>query len=272
MTTERFARQSALNSAKRLVPAGWPLLACLLFLGAAAAHAQAGDSSSLQQQKIAQLNVDIAKWSQDNAANFTTYSQYAHHEPKCPAIPVPPQIDPPCHACGDDTETPSETEVDNWIKQVTEPETTYIKGLLTMGRFIEVDVVPWGPDLTSATQRALKPFYMDPADYSTDANTMAAALVGKVEEMANHYKNDPTRAYAGIKCLLAEEQSLEVLAKPDSFGHNQTLAEYDYSKKEQQYVIQLAADWAAAVVNTMDDSIFKNHKYNLCPVYASLVR
>ncbi|MGD0346132.1 MAG: hypothetical protein ABSA85_05210 [Terracidiphilus sp.] len=281
MTTERFARQLESKCAHAFFFGRWALLAGMLLHAALPADAQAGGPGSqagknsggvLGADQIMLTNARVTQWARDNVANFTTYTQFAKQESKRRDILVPPQVDPPCQVCGDDTKTPNETAVDNWIKQVTEPETTYMKGLAKMAAYMEVNIIPFRPVLTVATDKALYPFYNDPANYLTDANTMAQALVDRVEAMAQKYDKDPTRAYAGIKCLLTVEQALEMVADPDPSGHNATLAEYDYMKAQQQRAIQLAAQWASAVVDAMDDAIFKNHKYNLCPVYAALVQ
>lgn len=80
--------------------------------------------------KMADVNGKIVVWANSNLAKYSRYTQYARQKAKSP-VRVPPKVDPPCHVCGDTAKTQGE-EVDAWLKEVEEPESSYARALADM--------------------------------------------------------------------------------------------------------------------------------------------
>jgi hypothetical protein len=207
---------------------------------------------------MADTNAKIVAWANANPPKYNQYTQYARQKAK-PQVPVPPQVDMPCHVCGDTAKTQGEEQVDAWIKQVEEPEVTYGKALADMSRQITI-FRAFGNQLSPEAQKALSP-YEDEKGFLDDLGKLADRLFnGKAFPMAEKYHNEPRMAYAGIR-LLAETSRSAALVQ----GWSTTNTRADE-------VINLIREWVQSITNKIDSDVLSGHQYNLCPVYASLLR
>jgi len=169
-------------------------------------------------------------------------------------------VDPPCHQCGDTTQTQGEAQVAAWVQQSQEPEFTYIKGLLAMDRQIQQMGGASSNLLTPAAQKALSQFDDDPA-FLSDAGTLEDRLLnGKAIPMAEKYDKEPRQAYAGITLLLAVSRNAALVQAGSG------------SKPDQALVMDLANTWEQSIANKIDSDVVGGHKYNLCPVYGEIIR
>lgn len=225
-----------------------------LFCALAASVFAAGTAERLQ---AADASAQVMNWVQLNAFAYNTYTQYANHPPAA-QVPVPPQVNPPCHVCGDSTQTQGEQQVAAWVQQSENPEVQYAGQLLKMAHDLAVLDQLDRAQMSAGAQAALN-------TYSSDqAMNAAAALLrelfnNKVVPMANQYSNDPTRAYAGTKLVL-------------DAAHQAALLDTQNSSSYDNQAIQLTQQWIQAVASKIDSDILSGHKYNLCPVYASIYR
>lgn len=225
----------------------WMAMAALL-MGAAGACAQ----------QSAALSAKVIAWASQNIGPYNTYHSFAQHK-QHPAVPVPPLVDPPCHLCGDTTKTQGEAQVAAWVAQAQEPENTYIKGLLAMDKQIQLLGGANSDLLTPAAQKALRQFE-DDAGFMSDAAAIAGELVNsKAGPMVEQYGKDPKRAYAGILFILSAGRTLALLG-----GDNDNAA--------QNQLIQDAQTWEQSISDKIQSDVLAGHKYNLCPVYAEIVR
>lgn len=220
----------------------------LLFLGAS--HGSAQQSAAVSAKVIAWANQNIGPYHQ-----YHTFAQQRHS----PQVPVPPMVDPPCHLCGDTTQTQGEAQVAAWVKQSEEPENTYITGLLAMDKYIQLLGGSGSDILTPAAQKALGQFE-DDAGFLSDAASIAAELMnGKAVPMAQKYDKEPKQAYAGITFLLAASKEEQLLGRDE-----------DHSEENQ--ALQMAEQWEQSISDKIESDVVAGHKYNLCPVYAEIVR
>ncbi|HWG18884.1 MAG TPA: hypothetical protein VG225_00040 [Terracidiphilus sp.] len=217
----------------------------VLFL-AAGAHAQ----------ENAALSAKVIAWSNQNIGAFKQAYNFAHGK-QHPAVPVPPQVDPPCHLCGDTTQTQGEAQVAAWVKQAQEPEVTYMQTLLSDGRQVALLGGANSDLLSPAAQKALRQFDDDNQAIS-DAGAIASELVNqKAGPMAQQYGKDPKRAYAGTMFLLSAGKTLALLGG-DNGAQNQ--------------LMQDAETWEQSISDKIQSDVLSGHKYNLCPVYGEIVR
>jgi hypothetical protein len=208
--------------------------------------------------KMADTNAKIVAWANSNLAKYNQYTQYARQKAK-PQVPVPPMVDPPCHVCGDTAKTQGEEQVDAWIKQVEEPETSYAKALGDMARQVTM-FRALGDQLSPAAEKALSP-YEDDKGFMDDIGKLADRLFnGKAFPMAEKHYQEPKMAYAGIR-LLAETSRDAALTQGWSSTNSQ-----------EQEVIELIKKWVQSITKKIDSDVLSGHQYNLCPVYASLYR
>lgn len=247
MSAEGRAGRSVASGFLRGVVLGRWMLAAVLSLGAATASA-APDS---------QMSAMAIKWANANIANFNKYVQYARHGPE-PQVPVPPMVDPPCHVCGDTTQTQGEAQVAAWVARSQEPEATYIAGLAAMDKQIQIFNAS-GSDLSPASEKALAQFESDDAFFADMGLLAGRVLNGKAIPMAKQYDREPKRAYAGILFLLAASKLEQTL-----------VSHQDYSGENQ--VLQLAATWEQSIADKINNDVISGHQYNLCPVYSSIFR
>lgn len=201
----------------------------------------------------AQVNAKIVAWATQNLPAYQKAVAYGQHK-QSPQIPVPPAVDMPCHVCGDSTQTHSETQVAAWVKQAMEPEATYMTTILADGKQVTL-FRALGNELSPAASRALDQYGSNDS-FISDAAAVSKVLVGqKATEMANRYDKDPHMAYAGITFLLQAARQADLLG--GNYGDG---------------AIQLTSTWMSAVADTIDKDVTSGHKYNLCPVYASIFR
>lgn len=223
-------------------------LSCSMLLLAAGAHAQ--QSAAVSAKVVAWANQNIGPYRQ-----YHTFAQQRH----TPSVPVPPMVDPPCHVCGSTAQTQGEAQVAAWVAQSQQPEMTYINGLLAMDKFIQQVGGANSSMLTPAAQKALRQFEDDPG-FMSDAAAIAAELVNrKAIPMAQQYGSEPKQAYAGITFLLAAVKDEALL------GNDQ-----DHAVENQ--ALQMAEKWEDSINRKIQSDVLSGHKYNLCPVYAEIVR
>jgi len=215
-------------------------------------------AGAAQAQESAAVSAKVIAWAKQNIGPYNQYHSFAKGR-QHPPVPVPPQVDPPCHLCGDTTQTQGEAQVAAWVAQAEEPENTDIKGLLAMDKFIQ-QIGGAGSDiLTPAAQKALRQFE-DDAGFMSDAAAIANELVNqKAQPMAQQYGKDPKRAYAGITFILSASKILALLG-----GDN------DHAAEDQ--LIQYAEQWEQSISDKIQNDVLAGHKYNLCPVYGEIVR
>lgn len=236
----RFARGFA---------AGCWLMAAVLFLAAAGAAAQ----------QSAEMSAKAIAWANQNIGLYRQAHSFAAQRGQQPQVPVPPMVDPPCHLCGDSSQTQGETQVAAWVRKSEEPEATYIKALLTMDKTIQSFGGPGSPKLTPAARNALLQFE-DDAGFINDAGTIAAELVNeKAIPMAKKYNKEPRQAYAGISFLLAANKD-EILLGKDQNGSIEAES------------MAMAQQWVSSIADRIDADVTTGHKYNLCPVYLGIFR
>ncbi len=222
-------------------------IACIMT--ATAAAAQAADSA-LSAQAIAFANQNLAAYKQA--------VQYARNGPK-PEVPVPPEIDPPCHVCGDTTTTNSEADVDQWVKQSMEPEATYSKKIGSIAK--EVAGFRSG-NLSDQARQALSPFGDEKSSLASMALLAERVYEKKALPMAEKYDTDPKRAYAGIQFLLSATRDYLLLAPNLPV---KTVA-------SDEYALSLVKKWVQTISDKMEQDIFEGKKYNLCPGYVAVIR
>jgi len=209
--------------------------------------ARAAKSSDASAAVIAWVNANIGKYNQ--------YIQYAR-QTAMPQVPVPPEVDPPCHLCGDNAKTQGEQQVDAWLKQTEEPEVTYMKALAAMSRQVTLDRAA-GNQLSPAAEKALSQFEDENA-FMADIGKLASRLLdGKAIPMAEKYDKEPRRAYAGIRLLLETARQAAITQG---------------NKSADDVALGLVKTWTESITEKIDNDVLTGHKYNLCPVYASLYR
>jgi hypothetical protein len=236
----RFARGFA---------AGRWMMVGLLFLAATGASAQ----------PFAAVSARAIAWANQNIGPYRQAHSFAHQRGQHPQVPVPPMVDPPCHLCGDSSQTQGEAQVAAWVRKSEEPEATYVKGLLTMDKEIQSFGGPNSDLLTPAAQQALLQFE-DDAGFMNDAGTIAAELVNeKAIPMAKKYGKEPKQAYAGITFLMAVNQEEKILGK-------------DQNGSIEAESIAMAQQWVLSIADRIDADVMTGHKYNLCPVYLGIFR
>jgi hypothetical protein len=140
-----------------------------------------------------------------------------------------------------------------------EPENTYIHGLLAMDRQIQILGGANSPVLTGAAQKALRQFE-DPDGFASDEGQIGSKLMwDKAIEMAKKYDKEPKQAYPGIAFLMAASNVEQKVGK-------------DEDHEAENLALQKGADWEQSVLKKIDEDIASGHKYNLCPVYARIIR
>jgi hypothetical protein len=209
-------------------------------------------------QESAALSAKVIAWANQNIGPYNTYHAFATQKQK-PPVPVPPLVDMPCHVCGDTTQTQGEAQVAAWVAQAQEPEITYIKGLMEMDRELQLVGGANSDLLTPAAQKALRQFEED-AGFMNDAAAIANELVySKAEPMAKQYGKEPKRAYAGIMFLTSADKSLQSIGGSSEGAQHSPLMQY----------VQI---WEQALADKVQTDVLSGHQYNLCPVYAAIVR
>jgi hypothetical protein len=236
-----------------VLPAGFRrivrILCALLLTAACAATARAEDAT---------LSAQAIDFANKNSAAYKQAVEYAKHGPKA-EIPVPPVFAPPCHACGDTSESKTDTDVDKWMKDSFEPEAGYSQTIGSIAKQVELLK---GGDLSSEALRALSQFGDEKSSLANMALLAERVYEKKALPMAEKYDSDPQRAYAGIQFLLSATRQYLLLV-PDL--PVKTVANDDYA-------LSLAKKWIKSISNKIEQDIFEGKKYNLCPEYASVVR
>jgi len=236
---DRFARGMGLGR--------WLMVAAVLAVSAGA-----------RAQQSAALSAKVIAWANQNIGPFNQAIDYARHK-QHPAVPVPPQVDPPCHVCGDTTQTQGEAQVAAWVKQAQEPEATYMQTILSDSRQVELLGGASSDLLTPVAQKAMKPFDNE-QQALVDAGAIASELVNsEAGPMVQQYGKDPKRAYAGILFILSAGKMLALLGG-------------DSDSSIQNQLIQDAQQWEQSIADKVQSDVLAGHKYNLCPVYGEIVR
>ena len=204
----------------------------------------------------------VIDWVNNNYFAYNQHINFAKH-PGPAQIPVPPEVDMPCHVCGDTAKTQGETEVEAWIARSVNPEMNIIKDLLAMERQITpMLALETQGELTPAAKNALGKISLDEMSDAI-AKLANRLLYDKAFPMGRKYDTEPKRAYAGIRLLseVTREQMLLITLKDsraNTHGDDETLA--------------LMGTWFQSIANGIDKDIAKGHQYNLCPGYADIIR
>lgn len=213
--------------------------------------------SAGSQEPSPELSAKVIAWANANIGTYKQIVQFIKTAPK-PDIPVPPEIDPPCKACGDDTKAQSETDANAWVEKAEEPEASYIAKLQEMDH--EISLLAGGagsPLLTSAAQHALMQFEDDEGFQQYTKRLASRLYYQKAIPMGEKYHTDPKRSYAGIMFLL-DAARIYALRSGTSNTDDEAL--------------NIAHDWVKSIVDKINQDIFQGKKYNLCPLYAATIR
>jgi hypothetical protein len=214
----------------------------ILFTAAGVVHAQ-------------NATAKVMNWINTNGFIYKSYIQYAGHPPSV-QVPVPPEIDPPCHVCGDTSTSASDTQVDSWVKQNENPEMNYATELLRMAQELRnLDALDQS-QLTPGAKQALAQYKPDAA-LGAARQLMQRLFNQKAAAMARQYNGEMKRAYAGIKYLQDVEQNAVVL---DS----------DNAGSYQSQTTELTWQWLNAIANKIDTEVVQGKQYNLCPSYLGI--
>lgn len=215
-----------------------------------------GTFSAAGAQESATVSANVIAWANQNIGTYKQIIQVARKGSK-PDVPVPPEIDPPCKVCGDDTETQSETDANAWVKKAEEPELTYMSKLADMDREIQLVGGAGSPILSRDAQKALEQFE-DDAGFMKYISLLGNRLYyQKALPMGDKYHTDPKRSYAGIMFLL-DAAKIHGLRGGETNDDNEAL--------------NLAHEWVESIIDKINQDIFQGKKYNLCPLYASTIR
>ena len=213
------------------------------------------DQPDLGSQRSAML----IQWATSNKARFTEIYSYSRNAPRPTAV-TPPELDPPCRAC-DDASTPySQAQVDAWLKQVEDPEVSYIGDWMTMsGQYQILMKGITSSDLSSPATHALRDFLPpDSESWLSVARSLAQRIFSRAEATANAYDTNPKMAYAGTRFLMDASRQEDLVGNADP--------------GDSQAAIQLSQTWTQAVVNKIDSEILEGKQYNLCPAYISIIQ
>ncbi len=221
----------------------------LLLLAGCAVAAHAEDDA---------LSAKAIQFANENIASYKEAVQYAGNGPKA-EVPVPPEIAPQCHVCGDATETKGETDVDQWVKDSMEPEAKYAKSINSIA--LQLQSFRKG-DLSDEAKRALNQFGDEQSSITDIALLAQRNYRQKALPMAEKYDSDPQRAYAGIDFLMTatKDYLLSLDALPGKPIDN------------DKYAFSLAMKWMMSISTKIDEDIFQGKKYNLCPAYVAVLR
>ncbi len=204
------------------------------------------------------VSAKAIQFARESIASYKEAVQYARNGPKA-EIPVPPEIAPPCHVCGDTTKTSGESDVDDWVKQSMEPEAKYSGTIGSIARQVQIFR---GGDLSEEAKRALNPFGDDKSSLTDLALLAQRVYSKKALPMADQYDTDPKRAYAGIRFLLTATK--EYLLLIDDLPVK--------TVDNDGYALSLTMKWVMSVSKKIDEDIFQGKKYNLCPEYVAVAQ
>jgi len=222
-----------------------------VFLMALTTHASAEDAA---------LSAKVLQWASANLGKYQEAINFARHAPP-PQPPVPPEVDPPCHVCGDDSKTQGETQVKAWADASENPEIKYSKILVS----IDKDLTPLkalpGDTLSRTAEKALWPFIQD--DIHEALGKLGTRLLDKADKMGRQYHREPKRAYAGIFFLIqASHDGMMLQAFQNGGGDNNA----------DNQNLEWAREWTQSIMDEIDQKVVSGHQYNLCPVYAEIYR
>ena len=206
-------------------------------------------------------------WVNNNSFAYYEHIKFAKH-PGPAQIPVPPEINPPCHLCGDTATTHDEAVVDAWIESSEQPEKRDIVDLLTMDKQIVSYKADgeWGK-LSAAAQDALRSFSQ--RDVEDAVVRLADRLLNdKALPMGRKYDNEPKRSYAGIRFLAEATRTQELLVGLDPNRYKDTRGFVDRDDE----TFSLMGVWIQSTAYGIEKDIEAGHQYNLCPVYISTLR
>ena len=225
----------------------WTILAVLL-----------GTATGVSAQRNKASSAEVIAWANENIGPYHQYRDFILQK-QHPAMPIPPQVDPPCHLCGDTTMTQGEAQVGKWIAEAQEPEHTYIDGLLGMGKYVDGLDLSKSGSLSPEALKALSQFE-DGEGFMRDAVAIMSELVNwKAGPMVRQYGKDPTRAYAGILFILAVGKPLSSLGEARD-------------KEDAEQLRQDAAIWENSLLDKIDRDALGGYNYNLCPVYLQIIQ
>lgn len=228
-------------------------IACALAISQLlAAHASAQPDAALSAKAIQWASANLPKYNQ--AVNF------ALHGPR-PQAPIPPQVDPPCRVCGDNSKTQGEKQVSAWIAASENPEMQYAKTLTGILHDLTILKSVDPGQLSPAAEKALWPFAEDKIQDALAA--LGSRLLDKGSQMGEKYHREPKRAYAGISFLVQSAHDAMMLLAFQKGGGD--------SNADNQ-ALEYAREWTQYVIDEIDSKVLSGHQYNLCPVYAEIYR
>lgn len=200
-------------------------------------------------------NAQIIAWAQQNRPIWEKLQAEARRKGPRP-IPVPPQIDPPCHLCGDDTKTQNELQVDAWVKEAMQPEFGQATQIVQIAK--QAELYRSAKGVNNAALSALSYLPDDKGGLDAAAELINRYLDMRAFPMAEKYKGEPKRAYAGITLVTRATREYGLL------GGN--------SDSKEQQAIQYVDAWLESVQAKAETDVLGGKQYNLCPVYVSILR
>ena len=228
----------------------------VLLLMAAVMRVRAAGNGAVDMQKSA----EILFWAAGNLKTLNADEDFAHHMARAQG-PVPPEVDPPCHVCGDTSPSLGETQVTAWVAQAENPEMARANELLAIAKKAAEYQAIDPSTLTPQAKAALGPFGQDGINQALQQ--LGNHLLQKSYDTAQKYDKNAKMAYAGIQFLLKAGRDGVMLM---SFGAGGASVQSDNQS------LDYAKTWTEAVLNDIDNKVLSGHQYNLCPVYGELAR
>ena len=207
-----------------------------------------------------QKSAEILFWAASNLKMLNADEDLARHMGRAQG-PMPPEVDPPCHVCGDTTQTQGEAQVSNWVTQSENPEIAKANELIAIAKKAAEYQALDPNSLTPQAKAALAPFGQDGINQSL--GLLGNHLLQKSYDTAQKYDKNAKMAYAGIQFLLKAAKDGIMLR---AFGSGGASVQADNES------IEYAKTWTQAVLDDINNKVLSGHQYNLCPVYAELAR
>jgi len=238
-------------------------------------RASSTSQAHTREQRVEQINRTAAAWCAESHTELDSIFAWAHaHRRTGSDVPTPPEAYPPCVSCDQaGPNPPANPDVDQWILDSMNPEAANLAKLNQIIKHAELTIP--SPELTDANVSCVGKLLDDP--YLDATNDLVSSLVEKTKKMAQQFRNEPKRAYAGTLLLLKVahfQQTATCENRTRVWTRNNTLTYYtcNGASKGETDLPQIAAAWTRSLVNTIEDEAVRGHQYSLCPTYASLAR
>jgi len=219
-------------------------------------------------QSIEQTNADIAAWCAQNLPTILSIEAWAKANGRNgSAVPTPPEGYPPCASCDQASDTPTNPQVEQWIKDSLNPEADDFATISQLAHYAMVRLNVEG--LTTANSRCLTNAV---ALNVETGNNLMLSLDAKTQKMADRYTREPKRAYAGVRFMEKSAKAYET-----NFCAETAVVSTSYTN----YLVctgnggaQTSQDaeitWIHSLVDKVEQDVLQGHEYNLCPVYWGL--